>query len=194
MRKPARLKGESEAAYIKRACKLLRNEGGHSLSEIAKKMNIDRTEVFNNLHNDIHYCTQEEIEEIHYMRSLGMSYNQIAEVVGVSKRTVAKKCQMECNLFDKVKTKDIEDKSLNKIIRLYNSGKHTTEIGIKLGMSETKVRYRLQKCGAYKRKCFRVSKEEHDIINKLHKKGWSIARIANYCDRSKSTIAQHIEK
>ncbi len=194
MRKPVRRKGESENQYIKRSCITLFTNG-YNINEIAKKMNITNTEVFNALHDDIHYITKDEEKLINSLYSSGMSMKDIAEQFGVNRKTIGKKINGSTNAFDDFQNGEIiKDIDLDMIKKMYESGKSSNAIAKELDISEHRIRYRLTKMGLYVPKVKRVSKREKSRFNKLYTSGLSITEIAKKCDRSRDVVSKYIER
>lgn len=194
MRKPVRRKGESENQYIKRSCITLFTNG-YNINEIAKKMNITNTEVFNALHDDIHYITKDEEKLINSLYSSGMSMKDIAEQFGVNRKTIGKKINGSTNAFDDFQNGEIiKDIDLDMIKKMYESGKSSNVIAKELDISEHRIRYRLTKMGLYVTKVTRVSKREKSKFNRLYANGLTITEIAKKCGRSRDVVSKYIER
>jgi IS30 family transposase len=198
MRKPVRLKDEPDNVYYKRACNLL-YDNGYSINEISAKMKLTNTEVFNYTHDNLHYLTKDECEEMIKMHNSGMTYRQIAKAMGINEGTAKRKINQYYqpnNLFDSRKNGEfLEDIKIETIKSLYRDGKTVREISDELHITVDKVRYRLRKSGLFTPEviCIKVTKAEKARFKRLHAKGVSISEIARRCGRSRITVSRYLK-
>jgi transposase len=196
MRKPVRLKGEPLDTYLQRACRALFN-GGHNINEIATKMKVTNTEVFNAIHDDMHFVTKDEEKLIQSLYLDGIPVRLIAKQIGVSEYTVRKRLNGKENAYDAYDNGEhMPDVDLETIKKLYTEEhKSTKAIASILDVSEHRVRYRLEKCGLYSYSGVKpVTKREIAKFNKLYKDGLSLAQIAKKCNRNRNTVSRYIKK
>ena len=105
-------------------CKELNNEG-YLISEISKKLNISKTNVYNSVSNRQNkIISQEEIALINKLRIEGLTIKEICEISGRSRTSIYNKLRnynikYECS--DK-KEHNIEPEIILKIKHLYNLG------------------------------------------------------------------------
>lgn len=195
MRKPTRLKGESLSGYYERACKLLYTNG-YNINEIAAKMKLTNTEVFNYTHDGIHYLTKEECERIVDMHNKGLSTTSIAKEMNVARDTIRRKINEKANAYDEYENGDpMKDAYIEAIKDLYSKGKSTQKIADELGLTEHRVRYRLIKCGLYvPAGSSKVSSKEIAKFKRLRKQGLSYKEIGKRCGRNKDTVSHYLNK
>lgn len=195
MRKPVRLKNESLPGYYERACKLLYNNG-YSINEIAAKMKLTNTEVFNYTHDGIHYLTKEECKRIIDMYDKGMSITSIAKEMNMARDTIRRKINYKANAYDEYENGEfMKDACIEAIKDLYDKGKSTQKIADELGLSEHKVRYRLIKCGLYAPAgSSRVTNKEIAKFKRLRRQGLSYEEIGKRCGRNRNTVSYYLNK
>lgn len=191
MTKPKRLKNESIDAYNERASKLYYSNGYH-INEIAKKLKIDKIEVFNYVTNTYKITTASEREEMISLFNKGYSYSAIAKIFNKSRACVKDRIERPATINYK-RSVDLTDKQIDKIKKMAKDGKTIREIAKEIGINEKSVEYRLSHTDAEIHKKYKyVSPAEVNQYIKLYKKGKSHYEIAEICGRSRTTVSRHL--
>jgi DNA-directed RNA polymerase specialized sigma24 family protein len=192
MVKPKRKTGESIEAYNERASKLYYKEG-YNIKEIAGKLNIEETEVYNYVAKGHKATTEAEREEMISLYNKGYTYCAIAKIIGKSYSCVRSRIERPAKIHCQ-ETFTLTDKQLNKMIDLANKGYGVEYIAKELKVKSSVIKHRLEHADRYNKTYTLVTKPEINTFIRLHKKGKSYGEIAKICGRSKTTVSKHIRE
>jgi IS30 family transposase len=196
MGKPRRKYGESKEDYIKRAALEMYSEGYH-ISEIAPKLNTTQFKVYNAVMvSSSRTTTEEEREEMIYLRSKGMPYRDIAAIVGRSESCVRLRVKTPAK-FNSRGGHHMSDKDLNKMKEWYSEGKTITWIAKKLGVNRDNVIHRIRKSDLYepnKSKITPLTIAEKRKIDLMKSKRMMLDEMVEETGRDHNLIIKYINR
>lgn len=192
MTKPRKKKNESIDAYNERASKLYYDNGYH-IKEIAERLKIDETEVYNYVvTNGRKITTAAEREEMIQLFNKGYSYYAIANIFQKSRSCVKKRIECPAKIGYST-SNDLTDKQLKKMKEMAENGETLEAISKEIGVKVGTIRYRLDHTNMRERTTH-VTPDEVKKFIRLYKKGKSHAEIAKICNRSRGAVCRHLHR
>lgn len=131
------------------------------------------------------------------LRNEGYTYNGIATKLKCSRACVRERINKAAKIHVGTGEYSISDNNLKKLKKWYLEGKTFTWISKQLGIPVRSIRWRIQKCGLYKKdysKNIPLTPKEKRKITSMRKKGYSIGSIAVECGRHYCTISKYLEE
>lgn len=190
MDKPRKKKNESVNAYNERASKLYYSNGYH-IAEIADRLGIDGTEVYNYVSTGKKITTEAEREEMISLYNKGYSYSAIARELNRSRSCVRQRIESPAKA-KWYNSNTLTDKQLKKMKEMLDDKKTIDDIAEAMGISKNSVRYRLNHMGKEIRHYKHIDAKEIKRFISLYNKGKTHAEIAEICNRSRTTVCKHL--
>lgn len=191
MGNPRKRKNESDSSFHERSSKYYYSNGYH-IKEIAKKLKIDETEVYNYVTNGRKITTTAEREEMIQLFNKGYSYQAIANIFKKSRSCVKQRIEYPAKISYST-VNDLTDKQLKKMKEMAENGETLESISKEIGAGIGTIRYRLDHTNMRKH-ITHISKNEVKKFIQLYKKGKSHSEIAKMCNRSRGAVCRHLHE
>ena len=136
-------------AYLKDQALFLRSRG-YTIHEIAQELKCNEEDIFNIVSKGSYkIVTAEERAKMIALKEAGMSYSEIARVLGRSVTCVKNRIANPVKYKAPTNTKKLDDEKLDKLKKMYLKGKTNTYIASRLKISPVTVVSRAKSMGIY---------------------------------------------
>lgn len=186
---------------LKEKCAELKSKG-YANYEIANKLGITPTEVFNLVGNTYHRVTKDDLKLIKELHSKNVPVSEIAKIIGVCKNTIWNNLNTTSISFDYKSYKSNKISWFNKIRlkRMYKRGVTISSLAEKFNISRNTVFETLgmeppaKKTNTNKIAYSNITNTELNKIEIMYKQGVKVEEIARLLGRARSTIYNNINK
>lgn len=187
---------------LKEKCTELKSKG-YANYEIANKLGITPTEVFNLVGNTYHRVTKDDLKLIKELRNKNVPVSEIAKIIGVHSNTIWNNLKITSISFDSKPYKENKISWFNKIRlkRMYKRGASISSIVKKFNINHNTVFEILgmeppvkKTAEGYKIAYGKITNSELNKIEIMYKQGVKVEEIARLLGRSKSAIYNNINK
>ena len=191
MKIPKQRKSESINAFNKRASLIYRSNG-YNIEEIANRLNISETEVYNYVVNGNSIVTEKERERMIKMRDKGYSISRISRELGRSRVCITRRLESPAKVSCKCNNK-LNDDEIAMVMKMYKTGSSINAIAKELNVTHQSIRRRLINCGNYvSKKRKNITVKDRNKFVRLYKKGKTLKEIAESTGFSVSSVGRHL--